>query len=161
MADVNVVLNMQPGTGKDGNNPPANNNNQNWVRTMSKGSDNKWDVPSRWWFYYSGGNGPNKNNGGIEGGEVDLPSGGSFMVSPSGNEVISSVIINETATTFPPGETSYYSPNPPTKDANGSSFTIRDAEHTDPSGKEDSFDVYAQFNSQGTLVKCDPFIRNK
>lgn len=160
MATVNVVLYIQPGTGPNGANSPANNNNQNWVRCMEKGSDNQWNVPSQYWFYYSGGNGANKDKGGIDGGEVDLPSGGSFMVSPSGQEVLSSITINETATTFPPGVTSYYSPNPPTRSSDGT-FSITDTEHSDPQGLTDSFDVYAQFNSQGAVLKCDPFIRNR
>ena len=56
--------------------------------------------------------------------------------------------------------TSYYTPNPPVVGINGS-FAICDTGHKDPVGCVDSFDVYAQFNSDKPEVKCDPIIRNK
>ena len=151
MADVAVKLHLQPGTGPGNNTaPPDPDDTKKWVRaTLKDGGGN-----SDWWFYYSGGAG----TGGTAGGEVDLPTGGSFSISPSGNEVITSVVINETAT--PPAGTSYYSPNPPTADANGT-YTITDTNHDDPPGKNDSFDVYAKFNTASAEVKCDPIIRNR
>jgi hypothetical protein len=161
-ATVNVVLHIQPGIGQGGDTAPPENPAQNekgWLRAMSKGSKGEWDDPSHWWFCYSGGNGKDAHKGGIDGGEVVLPTGGSFSICPSGNEIINRVDIHETAT-LPPGVTSYYNPNPPIV-GEGGCYAICDTEHEDPKGCTDSFDVYAQFNSGGTEVKCDPIIRNR
>ena len=93
---VNVVLHLQPGIGQGGDTAPPENpaqNEKDWLRAMSQASGGgAWNVPSRWWFCYSGGNGANAHKGGIDGGEVVLPSGGNFTISPSGNEIINRVL---------------------------------------------------------------------
>lgn len=150
----NITLYIQRGTGQGGATAPPDTNppTKKWVRAKLK-SDG---TDSQYWFYYGGG----KGQGGTAGGEVDLPTGGSFTVSPSGNEVLTSITINETGTPPPAPATSWYSPNPPVKDSTGK-FTVADSEHEDPEGKTDSFDVYAKFNSTSDELKCDPIIRNK
>lgn len=160
---VNVLLHLQPGTGAGHNTAPPENpakNEKGWLRAKSWNEEAKaWNVDSDWWFCYSGGNGANVGQGGTAGGEVDLPAGGSFSVGPSGQEVITSIHINESVT--PPPDPSNYSPNPPTANDKGV-YVISDTEHTDPNGESDSFDVYAKFNANtATVVRCDPIIRNK
>jgi len=152
---VNVILHMQQGTGNNGAGaPPDPNQTMNWVRAKGDDGNGNWTVDSQWWFYYSGGNGQNAGRGGTAGGEVDMPTGGCFSIGPSGNEVITSVVIHES------GTGSNYTPNPPTANASGV-YVITDAPHTDPAGTTDSFDVYAKFSNASDIVKCDPIIRNK
>lgn len=154
MANADIKLTMKQGTDKAApSSSPAQGNT--WKQGMEKDDSDNWTVKSAYWYYYTGSNKSGSNG---NGGEVDVPSGGSFTVGPQSNEVISSILINESLPGVP--STTYYTKTPPHD--NVKVWTIADTEHTDPAHETDSFDVYAQDKS-GTdpVVKCDPVIRNK
>lgn len=154
---VEVKVHMQTGTGQGGATPPPDpNGTLNWQRALKQDSGGNWNTVSEWWYYYSGGNGQNANQHGVAGGEIDMPaaSGGCFSIGPADSEVITQVSVHDSASA------NHYTPNPPTPDGNGV-YVITDAAHSDPTGTTDSFDVYAKFNANAIVVKCDPIIRNK
>jgi len=155
MSKVDVKIKMAQGTTQS---PPTANpgRGNTWIQGKESDENDHYTVLSSYWYFYR-----HSNDGGAElaGGEVDLPSGGTFTVAPQSSEVVVEVspietVVGATSTTF----YSVTGPAAPSK-----VWTITDIEHTDPdpSTDPDTFDVYARDKPGDPIVMCDPIIRNK
>lgn len=154
MAVADIKVQLKKGTTTEAPNGSPGQGGSAWKQGKQADAEGKYTVLSAYWYSYSGTNktvGPNDPP--ATGGEVDIPDGGNFTVAPKSNEIISNVYPHETAAQ------NHYTVTPP----QGSSKTwiVADAEHSDPAGMTDSFDVLVQDSTSDPLVMCDPIIRNR
>ena len=155
MSQVDVKIKMARGTTQS---PPSANpgSGNTWKQGMEDAGGNHFTTPSSYWYYYR-----HSKDGGADqaGGEVDLPTGGTFTVAPQSSEEV--VDVQPTETVAGATNTTYYTVTAPT--APSKVWTVADREHTDPnpSTDPDTFAVLARDKPGDPIVMCDPIIRNK